>query len=90
MVQQSMRVSVSEAKARLTELVRNAAAGEEVILTRHGQGVVRLAPLQPVPSRSARLALLESVRRSGAARLAAGEVAAMAEEFLYDEQGMPG
>jgi hypothetical protein len=37
-----MRIAVSEAKRRLTELIKLAEAGEEVILTRHGQAMVRL------------------------------------------------
>jgi prevent-host-death family protein len=41
-----MRVSVSEAKAQLTDLVRRAEAGDEIILTRHGQPIVTLKPIQ--------------------------------------------
>jgi prevent-host-death family protein len=37
-----MEISVTDAKAQLTELVRGAEAGDEVILTRHGQPTVRL------------------------------------------------
>ena len=37
-----MRISVTEAKGQLTALVRRAEAGDEVILTRHGQAAVRL------------------------------------------------
>jgi prevent-host-death family protein len=40
-----MNVPISEAKARLTDLVRRAEAGDEVVLTRHGRSVVRLAPV---------------------------------------------
>ena len=36
-----MRISVTEAKGQLTELVRRAEAGDEVILTRHGHEAVR-------------------------------------------------
>ena len=32
-----MQISVSDAKARLTELLRRAEAGEDIVLTRHGQ-----------------------------------------------------
>ena len=39
-----MQVTVTEAKARLTELVRRAEAGEEIVLTRHGHPAVRLVP----------------------------------------------
>ena len=42
-----MRISVTEAKGQLTELVRRAEAGDEVVLTRHGQAVVRLVPVRP-------------------------------------------
>jgi len=32
-----MKISVTEAKGQLTELIRRAEAGEEIILRRHGQ-----------------------------------------------------
>ena len=51
-----MQISVSDAKARLTELVRRADAGEEIVLTRHGRPVVRLAPIVGARNRKARLA----------------------------------
>lgn len=35
-------VSLAEAKAHLSELVTQVAAGEEVVITRHGQPIVRL------------------------------------------------
>jgi prevent-host-death family protein len=41
-----MRVSVSDAKGRLTELVRRAEAGDEVVLTRRGQAAVSLVPVK--------------------------------------------
>ncbi len=46
-----MNVPISEAKARLTDLVRRAEAGDEVVLTRHGRRVVRLAPVLERPAR---------------------------------------
>ena len=42
-----MRISVTEAKAHLTDLVRRAEAGEEIVLTRHGQAVARLSAANP-------------------------------------------
>jgi prevent-host-death family protein len=42
-----MRISVSEAKAQLTDLVRRAEAGEEVVLTRRGKPAARLVPPAP-------------------------------------------
>ena len=63
-----MKVSVTEAKGQLTELVRRAEAGDEVILTRHGHAVVRLAPVKAAPDSKSRRALLEAVRAAAAGR----------------------
>jgi prevent-host-death family protein len=88
-LENSMRVSVSAAKGRLTDLVRRAEAGEEVILTRHGHPAVRLvAAVQPA-SATARRALLEAVRTSGSARAKAGPTAARSQDFLYGDDGLP-
>lgn len=84
-----MRVSVSEAKGRLTDLVRRAEAGDEVILTRHGQAAVRLAPVQPTRDRKTRAALIEAVRRSAASKRSAGPSAARSQDFLYGDDGLP-
>ncbi len=42
-----MEVSIYEAKNNLSELVKRAEQGEEVILSRHGHPVVRLVKLPP-------------------------------------------
>ena len=85
-----MQVSVSDAKGQLTELVRRAEAGDEVILTRHGHPVVRLVPVRATPDRTSRRALLEAVRKSAAAKAAAGPNAARSQDFLYGDDGLPG
>jgi prevent-host-death family protein len=69
--------------------VRRAEAGDEIILTRHGQPAVRLVPVKPVRDRKARRELLEAVRRSGAAKATTGPSAARSQDFLYDEDGLP-
>ncbi len=84
-----MRVSVTEAKGQLTELVRRAEAGDEVILTRHGHAAVRLVPVVTTPDRKSRRALLESVRIAGAAKASAGPSAARSQDFLYGDDGLP-
>jgi len=84
-----MRVSVTEAKAQLTELVRIAESGDEVILTRHGQPVVTLMPVKALPDRVRRREILEKLRRAGAVKGLAGEDAARSQDFLYDEFGLP-
>jgi len=84
-----MRISVTDAKGQLTDLVRRAEAGDEVILTRHGEAVVRLVPVRSMSDPKARRKLLEAVRVSGAARAAPGPDAARSQDFLYGEDGLP-
>ena len=39
-----MKVSTAEAKNRLTELLRMAESGEQILITRHGRPVAQLGP----------------------------------------------
>lgn len=80
-----MQVCVSDAQTQLTELVRRAESGEEVVLTRHGQAVVRLVPARQVRDRSTRRELLEAVRRSGARRATVGPDAPRSQDFLHTD-----
>lgn len=84
-----MRVSVSEAKGQLTELVRRAEAGDEVILTRRGHEIVRLVAVAAAPGVKGRRALMEKVRAAAAAKALPGPSAAHSQDFLYDDGGMP-
>jgi prevent-host-death family protein len=84
-----VRISVTEAKGRLTELVRRAEAGDEVVLTRHGQAAARLVPVRAAMDRQSRRALLEAARRSGGAKAKAGPGAARSQDFLYADDGLP-
>lgn len=84
-----MRISVSEAKAQLTDLVRRAEAGDEVVLTRHGQPAVRLTPIRSVGDAAARRRLMDDLRRT-AAKAVQGPDAARSQDFLYDDDGLPG
>lgn len=85
-----MRVSVTDAKAQLTELVRQAEAGEEVILTRHGQPAVRLVPVEKAPlTREEKLKIIREIQASARANVTPGPDAAHSQDFLYDEDGLP-
>jgi prevent-host-death family protein len=84
-----MQISVTDAKGQLTQLIRRSEAGEDIVLTRHGQPVARVVPIRPVLDRAARRALLESLRASGAAKATPGPSAARSQDFLYDESGLP-
>lgn len=94
-----MRVSVTDAKAQLTDLVRRAEAGDEVILTRHGQPAVRLVPVAPKPDPAARRSIIAAVQAAAAAKLVRGSKvpgldapapgAARSHDFLYGLDGLP-
>ena len=89
-----MEISVTDAKAKLTDLVRRAEAGDEVILTRHGHAAVRLTPVRLAPVRPKMTpeewnTLMDRVRASARAHATAGTDAARSQDFLYDEDGLP-
>ncbi len=84
-----MHVPVSEAKSQLTELVRRAEAGEDIVLTRHGRPVVRIAALQPAYSVDDRRRAIEAFRKEARLLLTPGPSAARSQDFLYDNDGMP-
>ena len=82
-----MHISVTEAKGRLTDLVRRAEAGDEVVLTRHGQPAARIVPIAPKPSIQDREALLDALEGAGKADF--GPDAARSADWLYDDYGLP-
>ena len=84
-----MKVSVTDAKAQLTDLVRRAEAGEEVVLTRHGHPAVRLVPARAPTDRGQRLAIIEAAQAAAAAKVLPGPDAARSQDFLYDDDGLP-
>ena len=84
-----MRISVTDAKGQLTDLVRRAEAGDDIILTRHGHPAVRLVAIKAQPDQAKRRAIMEAVRKSGAAKAVEGASAAASQDFLYDEAGLP-
>ncbi len=86
----SLKVSVSEAKAQLTDLVRKAEAGEDVILTRHGHAAVRLVPVRKRLDGAQKRALLEALGATASAKASAGPDAARSQDFLYGDDGLPG
>jgi prevent-host-death family protein len=85
----AMKISVSEAKAQLTDLVKRAEAGDEVILTRRGREVARLLPVVATRSAAGRRALMERIRASAAVKASPGPDAARSQDVLYGEDGLP-
>ena len=47
-----VQVSVADIKARFTAIVRQADAGQEVIITNRGRPAYRLLPITPAPLRA--------------------------------------
>lgn len=45
-----MQVNILEAKNRLSQLIKAARAGEEVVIANRGEPVVRLIPAGPAPA----------------------------------------
>ena len=45
-----MQVNILEAKNRLSQLIKAARAGEEVVIANRGEPVVRLVPAGPAPT----------------------------------------
>lgn len=84
-----MQISITEAKGHLTELVRRAEAGDEIVLTRHGKAAVRLVAVLPAVPHQRRRALMEAAQRSAMARMTDGPEAARSQDFLYGDDGLP-
>ena len=84
-----MRCSVTEAKSRLTELVRLAEAGEEILLTRHGKVAIRLVPVRRQLDADARRTVIARIQASAKARGRPDVEAARSQDFLYGGDGMP-
>ena len=87
-----MKVSLAEAGDKLDDLARRAEGGDDVILTRNGQDIIRLVPVQQELSiRERRRIGLE--RALAAARAKGlpddGPDAAHSQDFLYGEFGLP-
>jgi prevent-host-death family protein len=57
----SIQVNIAEAKAKLSELVSRAEAGEQVIIARHGKGAVRLSPVRRERAGSRRIGIWDDL-----------------------------
>jgi len=85
-----MRVSVTDAKAQLTDLIRRAEAGDEIVLTRHGHDAARIVPvIRPDDTAEKRREFLKELSRKAAAKALPGPSAARSQDFLYGEDGLP-
>jgi prevent-host-death family protein len=60
----TIQVNIAEAKAKLSELVARAEAGEEVVIARHGRPIVALTPKTPPQTGRRRLGVWEHLKIS--------------------------
>ena len=85
-----MDIAVSDAKAQLTELVRRAEAGEDIVLTRHGQPAVRIVPIAPPRLTPAqREAVIRDVMVQARQAIISGPSSKDIDDEMYDEHGLP-
>lgn len=75
-------VNLYEAKTKLSELVDRAAAGEEIVICRHGRPVARLVPLGPPAGKRRELGVL-----AGKIWIADDFDAPLPEDVLADFEG---
>ena len=78
--------SVAEAKNRLPALINKAAAGEEVIITRHGKAIVELRPTPRVADKSLRSAAYERLRSLRESGPVIGKTSVEILNEMYEEQ----
>ncbi|HEX4197955.1 MAG TPA: type II toxin-antitoxin system prevent-host-death family antitoxin [Caulobacteraceae bacterium] len=60
----TIQVNIAEAKAKLSELVARAEAGEEVVIARHGRPIVALTPKAPPQNGRRRIGVWEHLNLS--------------------------
>jgi prevent-host-death family protein len=84
-----MNIPVSDAKGLLTDLVRRAEHGEDIVLTRHGRPVARLVAIVERPGEAERRAVVNAARVEGREKATAGPSADRSQDFLYNESGLP-
>jgi len=78
-------VNTHEAKSRLSELIREAEEGVEVIVARNGQPVARIVPWRPIRPERTPGAWAGLVGRSDDSVGSDEEIVAMFDESAFDE-----
>lgn len=90
-----MDVAIKDAEGHWEELVRRAEHGEEIVITRDGHSIVKLAPVRPTkephPLRGTPewRALIDEITNRAVAKLGPSDGPPGDHGFLYDESGLP-
>jgi prevent-host-death family protein len=85
----AMQISVTDAKAQLTDLLRRAEAGDKIVLTRHGQPVARLVPIKASQARQSRRAVVEAMREAARSEAFSGLGDVQYRDFIFGSDGLP-
>ena len=83
------KIAISEAKARLSALVKAALDGEQVVLTKHGRPVAEIKPLTNTKKPAEKLSAMKKILIEARSERLSGVSAAEADNFLYDGNGLP-
>ncbi|MCD2469998.1 type II toxin-antitoxin system prevent-host-death family antitoxin [Jiella sp. MQZ9-1] len=74
----------------MNDLVSRAVAGEDIVLTRDGAVVVRLSPIEREEKRALFFAGIAALQEEVRATAWPGPRAARSQDFLYNDDGLPG
>ncbi|MBS0643461.1 MAG: type II toxin-antitoxin system prevent-host-death family antitoxin [Proteobacteria bacterium] len=83
-----MRMSVIDAKTQLTDLMKRAEPGDDVVLAPRGHPVARIVPVGREKAPAERWLIMESISRRAAAKATPGPCTARSQEHLYDDHGL--
>lgn len=84
-----MKTAVDEAESKLPALINAALAGEPVVLTRRGRPVAEIKPLPEAKKTAETLEAIRKIVAEAKSKVPEGVSAATADNFLYDDTGMP-
>ena len=83
------KIAINEAKAKLSALVKSALGGEQVVLTKHGRPVAEIKPLTNTKKPAEKLSAMKKILIEARNERLSGVSAAEADNFLYDDNGLP-
>ena len=84
-----MEIAISDAKGRLSALIRAARDGRQVLLTSHGRPVAEIRAVAPEMTADERIRRMTDVARTASAMARDDTPAARSADFLYGDDGMP-
>ena len=84
-------VGAFEAKTKLSELLDRVAAGEEIVITRHGKPAARLVPPHAAAPKKGRIDLdeIRAIAERFRAQVKGPFSSADINDILYDKDGLP-